>query len=71
MLGQVCSFCVFVSITSRPDRERCDALPQGDWLDVMPDFILKSFGEKKGITKKDVYYVDNKKKVPFYDDEDD
>ncbi len=36
----------------------------------MPDFILKSFGEKKGITKKDVYYVDNKKKVPFYDDED-
>ena len=44
--------------------------PQGDWLDVMPDFILKSFGEKKGITKKDVYFVDNKKKVPFYDDED-
>ncbi len=43
---------------------------QGDWLDVMPDFILKSFGASKGITKKDVYFVDNKKKVPFYDDED-
>ena len=44
---------------------------QGDWLDVMPDFILKSFGASKGITKKDVFFVDNKKKCPFYDDEDD
>lgn len=43
---------------------------QGDWQDVMPDFILKSYGAK-GITKKDIYYVDNKRKVAFYDDESD
>jgi len=35
----------------------------------MPDFILKSYGKDKGITKKDIYYVDNKRKVAFYDDE--
>ena len=43
---------------------------QGDWQDVMPDFILKTYSSK-GVTKKDIYYVDNKRKVAFYDDESD
>lgn len=48
----------------------CTWCLQGDWQDVMPDFILKTFGKAKSITKKDIYYVDNKRKVPFYDEED-
>lgn len=41
---------------------------QGDLLDKAAEFIVKQF---KTVAKKDIYIVDGKKKVRYFDDEDD
>mmetsp|Transcript_26696 Transcript_26696/g.69211 ORF Transcript_26696/g.69211 Transcript_26696/m.69211 type:complete len:191 (+) Transcript_26696:133-705(+) len=38
---------------------------QGDCLDKLPDFILKSFKDKD-ITKAPIFFMDGKSKKPFY-----
>ncbi len=35
----------------------------------LPEFILKTYGESKGITKADLFYVEGKRKVPYFPDE--
>lgn len=49
---------------------------QGDFLQQLPDLILKTFGQAHHISKGDIYFIDpEKKKLNFYDegsdDEDD
>lgn len=42
-------------------------LPQGDCLEGVAELIVKQYKEVK---KADVFYIDNKKKVPYFDAED-
>lgn len=41
---------------------------QGDHLDAAVELILKQYKE---VEKKYVYYVDNKKKIKYFDSDDD
>lgn len=38
------------------------------WLQL-PDFILKTYADSKGISKGDLYYVEGKRKVAYFPDE--
>jgi density-regulated protein len=61
-------FASGASITKNPlDKDQIEV--QGDFLEKAAELILKQFKDK-GIEKKDIYMIDNKKKVPFFDDED-
>lgn len=42
--------------------------PQGDFLDQAAELIVKQWKEVK---KSDVYYIDSKKKVPYWPDAED
>lgn len=44
---------------------------QGDVLDGVAELVVKTYGPKNGLEKKHVFYIDNKKKVPYFDDGDD
>lgn len=45
------------------------ALPlQGDCLDQAAELIIKQF---KDVKKADIYYIESKKKTPYFDEEDD
>lgn len=44
---------------------------QGDFLDKIPDLILKNFGASHKVTKEDIFYVSGKKKKNFYADDSD
>lgn len=41
---------------------------QGDFLDKAAELIVKQFA-KEGVSKKNVYSIEDKKKVLFFDDE--
>ncbi len=61
-------FASGASITKNPmEKEQIEV--QGDFLEKAADLIIKQYKDK-GITKKDIYFIDNKKKVPFFDEED-
>eukprot|EP00884_Botryococcus_braunii_P003284 jgi/Botrbrau1/12957/Bobra.154_2s0017.1 len=61
-------FASGASITKNPlDKDQIEV--QGDFLEKAADLIVKQYKDK-GIVKKDIYMIDNKKKVPFYDEED-
>lgn len=40
--------------------------PQGDFLDQAAELIIKQFKEVK---KGDVFYIESKKKTPYFDEE--
>lgn len=44
---------------------------QGDVLDALAELIVKTYGEKNSISKKSVFHMDNKKKMPYFDDGED
>lgn len=60
-------FASGASITKNPlDKEQIEV--QGDFLEKAAELIIKQYKDK-GITKKDIYMIDNKKKVPFFGEE--
>lgn len=60
-------FASGASITKNPlDKEQIEV--QGDFLEKAAELIIKQYKDK-GIGKKDIYMIDNKKKVPFFDEE--
>eukprot|EP00891_Asterochloris_glomerata_P002264 jgi/Astpho2/2264/fgenesh1_pg.00040_%23_84_t len=66
LLGK--KFASGASITKSPtDKEQIDL--QGDFAEKAADFLLKSYGKDKGLAKKNFYFIDNKKKVAAYPDE--
>lgn len=42
---------------------------QGDCLDGCAELIIKLYGKENGIDKKDIYYIDNKQKLAYFDEE--
>eukprot|EP00877_Chromochloris_zofingiensis_P012849 jgi/Chrzof1/7818/Cz02g37200.t1 len=44
---------------------------QGDFLHQLAELIPKNYGSSHSVTKADMYYIDEKKKLPYFDDEDD
>ena len=54
---------------SATEKDQIDV--QGDFLEKAADFIIKTYSKDKGIKKSDIYFIDNKKKVPAYDEEED
>lgn len=54
-------------VKSPSEKDQIDI--QGDCLDRLPDFILKTYGESKNIGKADLYYVEGKRKVPYFPDD--
>mmetsp|Transcript_30413 Transcript_30413/g.72355 ORF Transcript_30413/g.72355 Transcript_30413/m.72355 type:complete len:181 (+) Transcript_30413:92-634(+) len=43
---------------------------QGDCLDQLAELILKQYGKDNGITRKDIFFMDNKTKTPYFNEED-
>lgn len=45
---------------------------QGDFIHQLSELLVKSYGTSHGLSKSDIYWIDpDKKKVPYFDDEDD
>jgi density-regulated protein len=62
-------FASGAAVTKSPtEKDQIDI--QGDCLDKLPELILKTWGKTGDVTKADIYFIDNKKKVSFYDDDD-
>ena len=62
-------FASGASITKSPtDKDQIEV--QGDFLDKAAELIVKTYADK-GITKKRVYFIDNKKKTHYFDADDD
>lgn len=60
-------FASGASITKNAmEKEQIDV--QGDFIDKMPDVIFKQYKDK-GVAKKDIYILEDKKKVRYYPDE--
>ncbi|KAK9829014.1 hypothetical protein WJX72_003411 [[Myrmecia] bisecta] len=58
-------FASGAAITKSPmEKDQIDV--QGDFLDKAAELIVKTWGKEKGISKKDIYYIDNKRKVPYF-----
>lgn len=61
-------FASGASITKSPtDKDQIEV--QGDFLDKAADLIAKQYAEK-GIAKKRIYFIDNKKKTHYFDADD-
>lgn len=61
-------FASGASITKSPtDKDQIEV--QGDFLDKAAELIVKTYADK-GIVKKRIYFMDNKKKTHYFDDED-
>lgn len=39
-------------------------------MDKLADLVMKTYGASHGIAKSDVWVVHDKKKVPYFDDDD-
>ena len=62
-------FASGASITKSPmDKDQIEV--QGDFLDKAAELIVKTYADK-GVAKKRVYFVDNKKKTHYFDNDDD
>ncbi|KAK9813967.1 hypothetical protein WJX73_007219 [Symbiochloris irregularis] len=60
-------FASGASITKSPtDKDQIEV--QGDFLDKAAELIVKTYADK-GIVKKRIYFMDNKKKTHYFDDE--
>lgn len=53
-------------VKSPSEKDQIDI--QGDCLERLPDFILKTYGESKGIERGDLYFVEGKRKVAYFPD---
>lgn len=42
---------------------------QGEFVGKLAELVVKTYGASNGITKKDIYVVQDKRKVPYYDEE--
>jgi density-regulated protein DRP1 len=60
-------FASGAAITKSPeDKNQIDV--QGDFLDKAAELIVKTWGQDKGISKQDIYFIDNKRKVAYFDE---
>jgi hypothetical protein len=46
-------------------------LLQGEFVDKLAELIVKTYGASNSISKGDIYHILDKKKQPYFDDEDD
>lgn len=61
-------FACGASVTKSPSgTEQIDM--QGEFVDKLAELIIKTYGDKVG--KSDVYVIQDKKKVPYFDEEED
>jgi hypothetical protein len=42
---------------------------QGEFVDKLAELIIKTYGSSNKIGKADVFFIQDKRKVPFYDEE--
>jgi density-regulated protein DRP1 len=60
-------FACGASVTKNAEgKEQIDM--QGDFMDSLADLILRNYGNSHGITKGDIYFIQDKRKVPYYGD---
>lgn len=53
---------------SAEGKEQIDM--QGDFVDQLAALIIKNYGSSNSIGKSHIYHVVEKKKMPYFDDED-
>jgi hypothetical protein len=42
---------------------------QGEFVDKLAELVIKTYGSSNKISKSDVYFIQDKRKVPFFDEE--
>ncbi|KAK9836077.1 hypothetical protein WJX84_000504 [Apatococcus fuscideae] len=63
-------FASGAAITKNPmEKDQIDV--QGDFLDQAAELILKTYGKDKGISKGNIFIIENKKKAAYFGDDDD
>jgi hypothetical protein len=43
--------------------------PQGEFVDKLAELVIKTYGSSHKIGKGDVYFIQDKRKVAFFDEE--
>jgi hypothetical protein len=46
-------------------------LLQGEFVDKLADLIMKTYGASNSIAKGDIYFIQDKKKQQYYDEDSD
>lgn len=44
---------------------------QGEFVDKLAELIIKTYGASNSISKPDIYFIQDKKKQPYFDDDSD
>jgi hypothetical protein len=72
----VCDNC-WLSCCCCCRRCRCSSslllllLLQGEFVDKLADLIMKTYGASNSIAKGDIYFIQDKKKQQYYDEDSD
>jgi hypothetical protein len=61
-----CSLLVLPPVPTKIQKK-----PQGEFVDKLAELIIKTYGASNSISKPDIYFIQDKKKQPYFDDDSD
>lgn len=65
-----CALCICCRLLLAPTCCcRCCLHAQGEFVDKLAELVVKTYGGSHSISKGDIYFIQDKRKLPYFDED--